>query len=53
MSRFTGFSEKSLKKEKSEIWAKYGQWYYRIALNFSRELDSTDFCMRALEILDF
>ena len=30
MSRFTGFSEKSLSfLKKSETWAKYGQWCYR------------------------
>ena len=39
MSRFTGFSEKSLKK--TEIWAKFiGS--DAIALNFLKELDSID-----------
>ena len=51
MSRFTGFSEKYLKK-KSEIWAKYAMGSDAIALNFSNELDSTD-CSQDLEKLDF
>ena len=29
MSKFTGFSEKSLFKKSEIIWAKYGQWCYR------------------------
>ena len=43
MSRFTGFSEKYLffLKKRSEIWAK-SMGSDAIALNFSKELDSTD-----------
>ena len=52
MCRFTGFSEK-LKKKKNDL--KYG-WSTGsdvIALNFLKELDSTDCSMRVLERLDF
>ena len=52
MSRFTGFSQKSLKK-KTEIWAKYAMSSAAIALNFLKELESTDCSMRVWERLDF
>ena len=45
MSRFT--------EKKSEIWAKYGQWYDAITWNFLKKLDSTDSFMWVLEGLDF
>ena len=52
MSRLTGFSEKSF-FEKTSL--KYGQSMGSdaIALNFSKELDSTDCHMQVLERLDF
>ena len=46
MSKFTAFSEKSLKHGR-------GMGSDAIALNFSRELNSTDCTMRVLERLDF
>ena len=53
MSRFAGFSEKSFLK-KCELWAKsMGSVRDAIALNFSKELDSTDCSMRVLKILGF
>ena len=54
MSRFAGFSEKSFFYFKSELWAKsVGTVRDAIALNFSKELDSTDCSMRVLKILGF
>ena len=56
MSRFAGFSEKSLfKKKKCEIWVKksMGSVSDAITLNFSKELDPTDCSMRVFEILGF
>ena len=54
MSGFTGFPEKSFfkKEKKSKIWAK-SMGSNAIALNFSKELDSTDCSMQVLERLDF
>ena len=52
MSKFTGFSEKSFFKKKTEIWAK-SMGCDAMALNFSNELDFTDCSMQLLERLDF
>ena len=52
MSRFTGFSEKSFFKKKSEIWPKQ-LWAVMLWLYFLKELDSTDCSMLVLERLDF
>ena len=52
MSRFTGFSEKSFLKKLELYGPSMGS--DAIALNFSKELDSTDCSMQVcLEILDF
>ena len=48
MSRFTGFSENFFLK--SEIWAK-SMGSDAIALNFLKELDSTD-CMCSVQVLE-
>ena len=55
MSRFAEFSEKSFfLKKKTEIWAKsMDSVSDTIALNFSKELDSTDCSMLVLERLSF
>ena len=52
MSRFAGFSEKSLKKNNK---LKYGQniGSDAIALDFLKKLDSTDLSMWVLERLGF
>ena len=52
MSKFTGFSEESFFKKN---YLKNGQSMGSdpTALNFSKELDSSDCSMRVLERLDF
>ena len=55
MSRLTGFSEKSFFSKKK---LKYGQKVWAvdpigIALNFLKELDTTDCSMQVLEKLEF
>ena len=53
MPRFTRFSGKSFfkKKKEVEIWAK-NMGSDAIALNFAKELDSTDCSMQVLERSD-
>ena len=54
MSMFAGFFENLFLKKISELWAKsMGSVRDAIALNFSKELDSTDCSMRVLKILGF
>ena len=54
MSMFAGFFENLFLKKISELQAKsMGSVRDAIALNFAKELDSTDCSMRVLKILGF